>query len=109
MDATTAKQLILSDSAVKKEYENPDLAFDIAKIVIKARASRGISQKELAELVGTKQPSIARLESGNTVPSFSFLNRIAQALGTSLQAPKFGPVKPIVSRSSLLPTTIRTR
>lgn len=89
MDAATAKQLILSNPEVKREYEKPDVAFDIAKNVIKARAVFGINQKKLAELVGTKQPSIARLESGNTLPSLSFLSKIAEALGTRLLAPEF--------------------
>lgn len=89
MDAKTAKQLIMSDPEVRKEYEKPDIAFEIAKAVIRARALRGVNQKELADLVGTKQPSIARLESGNFVPSLSFLSRIAEALGTKLLPPEF--------------------
>ena len=84
MDALTAKQLILSNPEVRKEYEKPDIAFDIAKTIIKARAVFGINQKKLAELVGTKQPSIARLESGNTLPSLSFLSKVAEAFGTRL-------------------------
>jgi len=89
MDSRIAKQLILSNSAVRREYEKPDIAFDIAKTIIRARALRGINQKKLADLVGTKQPSIARLESGSALPSLSFLSKIAEALDTRLLAPEF--------------------
>jgi hypothetical protein len=33
---------------------------------------------QLAEMVGTRQPSIAWLENGRSVPSLSFLDRIAR-------------------------------
>ncbi|MBU0510922.1 MAG: helix-turn-helix domain-containing protein [Chloroflexi bacterium] len=48
--------------------------------ITRLRIGRGLTQAQLAELVGTKQPSIARLESGETPPSLSFLKRVAGAL-----------------------------
>ena len=53
--------------------------------VARLRIMRGLSQKELAELTGTKQPAIARLESGEKLPSLSFLRRVAEALGASVE------------------------
>lgn len=44
------------------------------------RLSKGLTQKELAELAGTSQSSIARLENGSSPPSLSFLRRVAKAL-----------------------------
>lgn len=41
--------------------------------VARLRIQRGLTQKQLAEMVGTRQPSIARLENGGSVPSISFL------------------------------------
>lgn len=61
-----------------------DLAFDIGNMVIEARISRGITQIQLAKTVGTKQPSIARLERGESLPSMSFLDKVAKALDTNL-------------------------
>jgi transcriptional regulator with XRE-family HTH domain len=46
---------------------------------------RGMTQAELAEMVGTKQPSIARTENGKTEPRISFLRRLAEALGARLE------------------------
>ena len=44
-----------------------------------------MSQKQLAEKIGTKQSAIARLEGGNTNPSVAFLEKISKALGGKLQ------------------------
>ena len=83
------KKELLKDEKLRKEYEKYDLAFEIGETVIDARVKGGVTQSELARLVGTKQPSIARLENGNTLPSLSFLERIARSLGTYLIAPRF--------------------
>jgi transcriptional regulator with XRE-family HTH domain len=46
---------------------------------------RGLTQAELAERVGTKQSSIARLESGKSEPRLSFLRRVVEAMGGRLK------------------------
>lgn len=61
----------------------------ISEMVKLARIDKGITQSQLAKMIGTKQPSIARLESGKTPPSISFLNDIAKALDTYLIEPRF--------------------
>ncbi len=53
--------------------------------VARLRILRGLTQTQLAELVGTRQPSIARLENGSNVPSISFLNRVAEALNARIE------------------------
>lgn len=53
--------------------------------VARLRLLRGLTQAQLAEMVGTRQPSIARLENGSSTPSFSFLNRIAEALNAKIE------------------------
>jgi len=53
--------------------------------VARLRMLRGLTQAQLAERVGTRQPSIARLENGSTTPSLSFLNRIAEALDARIE------------------------
>ena len=56
----------------------------IADAVAGKRLSRGLSQKQLAELCGTTQSAIARLEAGGRPPRIDTLLRIAQALDCDL-------------------------
>jgi transcriptional regulator with XRE-family HTH domain len=57
----------------------------IAAQVSEQRAARDLSQKELAELCGTTQSAIARLESGGRPPKIDTLLRIAAALDCELE------------------------
>ena len=57
---------------------------DMIKALIRIREEKGISQRELAEMSGIKQPAIARLESGRTVPSIVMLKKLLTPLGYTL-------------------------
>ena len=71
----------LSDEEFRNEYHELEEQFTIAMEVIALRQKHNLTQKELAERVGTSQPAIARLESGNYRNlSLSFIRRIAEAL-----------------------------
>ncbi len=56
----------------------------IAEQVASRRAELGLSQQKLAELCGTTQSAIARLESGGRPPRIDTLLRIASALDCEL-------------------------
>jgi predicted transcriptional regulator len=56
----------------------------IAGKVAEQRRGRNLSQRELAELTGTTQSAIARLESGGRPPRIDTLLRIAEALDCEL-------------------------
>ena len=56
----------------------------IAEQVVEQRRARELSQRELAELTGTTQSAIARLESGGRPPRIDTLLRIANALDCTL-------------------------
>lgn len=56
----------------------------IADKVSERRAAVGMSQRELAELVGTTQSAIARLERGGRPPRIDTLLKIAEALECEL-------------------------
>jgi transcriptional regulator with XRE-family HTH domain len=85
MDLQTHKQKLLKESSeFRKEYYSYDLAFEIGQMILEARSRLGVTQKQLAELIGTKQSGVSRAESGNYLPSLSFLNKIAKALKTKL-------------------------
>ena len=54
---------------------------EVAQLIYEARNKAGLTQKQLAELIGTKQPVIARLEDADYEGhSLSMLQKIAQAL-----------------------------
>ena len=80
----------LQDPLFRAEYEKADLEFEMAKILIDARIFMGFTQKQLARAIKTKQSSIARLESGNRLPSMGLLKKISQAYKTPLVLPLFG-------------------
>jgi transcriptional regulator with XRE-family HTH domain len=56
----------------------------IADNVAERRQAKGLSQRELAEIVGTTQSAIARLERGGRPPRIDTLLRIADALECDL-------------------------
>ena len=49
------------------------------------RLKRGISQKDLAEKIGMKQPQLAKIERMESTPSLTTLNRYAHGLGLEIQ------------------------
>jgi transcriptional regulator with XRE-family HTH domain len=68
-------------------HVDPDQGWFFARIagqVAEQRKARGLSQAELAELTGTTQSAIARLESGGRPPRIDTLLRIAEALDCEL-------------------------
>ena len=56
----------------------------IADDVAARRVHQGLSQRELAEMTGTTQSAIARLERGGRPPRIDTLLRIAEALECDL-------------------------
>ncbi len=78
-------------------YNGPELAIDTGSNVFAARTKKGWTQAQLARKMKTLQPSIARVENGNTVPSLPFLLKIARAIGTGLVAPTFESILPSAS------------
>lgn len=54
------------------------------QLIRQARVSAGLTQRELAERLGTHQPVIARWESGSTRPDFDSVVRAVEACGFDL-------------------------
>jgi transcriptional regulator with XRE-family HTH domain len=54
------------------------------QVVREARRRAGLTQRELAERVGTTQSAIARLERGSTEPSYERVRRLVEACGFDL-------------------------
>jgi DNA-binding XRE family transcriptional regulator len=72
----------LKNKSFKKEFDLLDEEFALAKEIINLRKKNNITQKELAKRIGSSQPAIARIESGNYHNvSLAFLRKLANALG----------------------------
>ena len=67
-----------------EEIAVSNLRVDIMVELTKARNERGISQRNLEELSGVKQPVIARMENGTTSPQLDTVLKILAPLGKTL-------------------------
>lgn len=89
-------------AAYRAEQERLAQFEAFARLVVKHRAALGISQKELARLVGTSHSAISRIESGRHKTSVETLQRLAHALGVRLvlgfeSGPVDRPVRELIS------------
>jgi transcriptional regulator with XRE-family HTH domain len=91
----------MKDPEFRAAVEELEPAYQVARL----RIMRGLTQEQVAELVGTKQSSIARLESGNTEPRLSFLRRVVEALGGQLEVRIMPQEEAIALARPFIPTT----
>lgn len=75
----------LKDPEIRAEYERQQPEFALIQAMLDARMKKGITQKEIAKRMNTKQSVISRLETGNANPSVAFLKKLAAALNTTLE------------------------
>ena len=85
MKWSKAKEIILKNKEVQKELDKNEAEYKIIEEIIMARMEKKLTQKGLAELIGTKQSNISRLESGNYNPTLDFLQKIASAMDKKLE------------------------
>jgi transcriptional regulator with XRE-family HTH domain len=71
----------MADPGFREAYEELGAVYEL----ISLRITRGLTQAQLAELVGTHQSSIARLENGSRPPSLAFLWRLVRALNGDME------------------------
>ena len=67
-----------------EEIAESDLRAALITAMIQARQEQGLSQRELEELSGVKQPQIARMESGETNPQLDTVLKVLAAMGKTL-------------------------
>ncbi|HKR49117.1 MAG TPA: helix-turn-helix transcriptional regulator [Pseudonocardiaceae bacterium] len=83
-DLTSADEVkteVLSNPAVRAEWDRTAVAREVASRVVRYRVEHGLSQSELGAKLGVSQPYVARLESGDRSPTLATLARLAQRLG----------------------------
>ena len=85
IDHKDLKNELFESEEVKEEYEKLNVMYEIKKQIIRYRIENNLTQKELADRIGTKQSAISRLENDDYNPSVEFLNKIAHALGKKLE------------------------
>lgn len=84
----------MKDPAFRAEYEALHEEYELIRSMLLARKRAGLTQKDVANKMGTKAPAVARLESLNASdkhsPSLRTLRNYARAVGcrlvTSLEA-----------------------
>ena len=81
-DFATLKKRLLADPDTRAEYEAQAPEFAVARELIAARVRAGLTQEQVAEKMQTTQSTVARMESGRTMPSLRTLSRYAEATGS---------------------------
>lgn len=77
---------MFNDDEYVSQEEREQINFQVELIgkIISAREAKGLSQRDLAELTGIKQPAIARMESMKVIPKIDTLFKILAPLGYTL-------------------------
>ena len=77
----------MNSPGYRAAYENRRLIHEVAIAVRGMRESAGLTQQQLANAIGTSQPTIARLERGTDqrLPRWDLMRRIGLALGCQLK------------------------
>ena len=68
----------------RNEFRREAYAYCVGQIVHDARKNEGLTQAELAELVGTNKSYISRIEKGNVEPSAGLFLNIINILGLNI-------------------------
>ena len=80
------KRLRRRTSKTEAVFAKARVNASVAQLILEAREKAALTQKELAEMIGTRQPVIARLENAKyTGHSLTLLQRIATALNQRLE------------------------
>ena len=71
---------LLRKPGIRREYDALKPKYNIIHSIIERRNQLQISQAQLAEIIGTKQPAISRLENGAYNTTLSTFFKVANAL-----------------------------
>ncbi len=76
---------LLQDAEIRKEYEALKPKYDMIQSLIERRNQLRMTQTRLARIIGTKQPAISRLESGDFNIRIGTFLKVIHALDLNLQ------------------------
>jgi DNA-binding XRE family transcriptional regulator len=76
----------LNDPVFKAHYQEERQALMLAMKIAKLREKKGLSQQQMAKLMGTSQQAVSRIESGEYEGfTLKTLEKIAEATGTKVK------------------------
>jgi len=76
----------LKDPVFKAHYQEERQALMLAMKIAKLREKKGLSQQQMAKLMGTSQQAVSRIESGEYEGfTLKTLEKIAEATGTKVK------------------------
>jgi ribosome-binding protein aMBF1 (putative translation factor) len=75
------EEQLRQDPAFRASWERTALARAVALALVGYRVKHHLTQTQLAEKLGMRQPQVARLEMGDHTPSLEMLQRLARMLG----------------------------
>ena len=75
----------LQDDEFRKEWEDIQPEIYVIRVMVDARISQNLTQKELVERTGINQADISKLENGTRNPSLKLLKRLADGMGMTLK------------------------
>ena len=89
------KKKALKNPALKKEYDNLGPEYDLIRQLLRMRLESGLTQEDMAKLLGTKKPNISRLEShaSQHSPRLRTVKKYAEVAGYEMMI-KFKRVRP---------------
>ena len=93
--------LWLQDIEYRREFGSESAKLEMAAALVRAREMMGLTQSALAELAGTSQAYIAKLERGDANPTIGNIGRLygCMWLKPSIEATSMEPVAPTESLS----------
>ena len=78
------KKTLLNNPDVEKEYDSLVPEFTIARTLIEARILAKMTQSDVAKKMKTSQAQIARLESGDHMPTLTSIHKYAHAINRNI-------------------------
>lgn len=92
------EELEARDPEFRRLWEESRPRRELGRRILERRLDLGLSQKALAEKVGTSQNRIYLIEAGEANPTLDTLEHLASALGVAFE---IHPVEPLARRGSL--------
>ncbi len=98
MNQKEVKERLLSNPEVQQAFDNPPLPLLIARSVVEYRRSLDLSQAQLAQLLGTSQNQVWRIESGDENITVKTLEKLREVFGMRFSIEPPNTPTPLVSR-----------